>query len=569
MLYFAACSSIMAQNYSAPMYRIFLFALVFFCSKTSLLATHIVGGEITYRCLGNDSFEITLTVYRDCYNGVPEFDNPARVGIYENNSDSVLIRNLALNYNAFSNDTLPINLDDPCLKVPPDVCVHKATYKTIVTLPFNPNGYILVYQRCCRNMLIRNIPDPLNTGISIIGEISPQSQLQCNNAATFINWPPVAICVHHPIDFDHAATDFDGDSLVYRLCTPLEGANPIRHTPSPPFAPPYQEVTWVDPPYNLSNVLGGTPLTIDPFTGFMTGVPNTIGNFVVGVCVDEFRAGALLSTTRRDFQYNVADCGEPNAAFFLPEVLCDTLQVSFLNQSSNSDTFQWFFDWENDLSQQSSDFAPIHIYPDTGTYLVALIAAPGLPCADTFFQVVQVLENPGMLSISAVPEEINEGESAQLSADFPGAVSYVWQSEASLSALDIPNPLASPLETTTYTVTALLPNGCLRSGQVTVRIVLPPCDEPLVFFPTGFSPNGDGENDALKLEASIAPASVYWAIFNRWGEKIFEASNLDDAWDGTWNGQAQPAETYGYVLRVVCVDGQDPLFKKGNVTLLR
>ena len=121
------------------MYRLFLLALLFFCFKPTLLATHIVGGEITYRCLGNDSFEITLTVYRDCYNGVPNFDNPARVGVYEKGGDSILILNLALAYNAFTNDTLPINLDDPCLTVPPDVCVHKATYTTIVNLPFNPN----------------------------------------------------------------------------------------------------------------------------------------------------------------------------------------------------------------------------------------------------------------------------------------------------------------------------------------------------------------------------------------------------------------------------------------------
>ncbi|HLP96720.1 MAG TPA: gliding motility-associated C-terminal domain-containing protein [Saprospiraceae bacterium] len=536
---------------------------------SSLRATHIVGGEITYKCLGNNNYEITLTVYRDCYNGQPWFDNPARVGVYEKGSDSVLVRNLALPYNAFTNDTLPIVLNNPCLTVPPDVCVHKATYKTTVNLPFNPKGYILVYQRCCRNKLIRNLPDPLNTGISFVAEISAQSQQECNNAATFINWPPVAICIHQPIDFDHAATDPDGDSLSYRLCTPFNGPDSLLPIPSPPLAPPYPELIWQDPPYNLLNLLGGDPLKIDPNTGFMTGVPNMIGNFVVGVCVDEYRNGELLSTTRRDFQYNVADCGQPNAAFFLPEILCDTLNVKFTNKSTNTDTYTWYFDWENHPDWQSTDFSPTFTYPDTGLFTVALIAAPGLPCADTFFQVIQLVETEGPLSVSANPEEIMSGDTSQLLANLPGAIGYSWVSNNTLSDLTIADPLAFPPETSTYTVTALLPNGCRKTGSVTVRVPPPVCAEPLIFFPTGFSPNGDGENDVLQMESSLVITKVYWAVYNRWGERVFEADALDDFWDGTYKGQPQPAETYGFFLRVQCEEGQPEFIKKGNVTLLR
>jgi len=556
--------------YLWPLMRLFIFVIcVFFSAKTPLLATHIVGGEITYRCVGNNYYEITLTVYRDCYNGVPNFDIKAIIGIYENVDDSILVKRLELPYNINTNDTLPILLNDPCLTVPPDVCVHKATYRITTQLSFNPNGYIIAYQRCCRNKLIRNLPDPLNTGITFTAVISPESQMECNAGATFDNWPPVAICVHHPIDFDHGASDADGDSLAYRLCTPFNGPDSLDSAPNPPYAPFYQELLWLDPPYNLSNLLGGDPLTIDPYTGFITGVPNMIGNFVVGVCVDEFRNGALLSTTRRDFQYNVADCGEPNATFFLPEILCDTFSVLFVNKSTNTNLFRWYFDWENDLSQTSSSFSPTHTYPDTGLYTVALIAAPGFPCSDTFFQQIHVLENNGSLMISANPEEIMGGETAQLNADFPEAINYTWTPSDSLSNPNIANPLAFPIQTTTYTVTALLSNGCTRSGAVTIRVIPPPCDEPFVFFPTGFSPNGDGENDALKLEATVLPAELYWAIYNRWGEKIFETTNLEEAWDGTFRGLEQPAETYGYFLRVVCVEGQQELFKKGNVTLLR
>ena len=64
------------------------FLSLLFCQR--LQATHIVGGEITYNCLGNDQYEITLSVYRDCYNGQPYFDQPAIIGIEIRRGEDVL-----------------------------------------------------------------------------------------------------------------------------------------------------------------------------------------------------------------------------------------------------------------------------------------------------------------------------------------------------------------------------------------------------------------------------------------------------------------------------------------------
>lgn len=143
------------------------FLSLLFCQR--LQATHIVGGEITYNCLGNDQYEITLSVYRDCYNGQPYFDQPAIIGIYR--ADWTLYKKDTIRID-FVSGVLPIVLTNPCLTDPPDVCVHMAMYRKVVTLPFSPGGYTLVYQRCCRNMLIQNLPDPLNTGISYTATIT-------------------------------------------------------------------------------------------------------------------------------------------------------------------------------------------------------------------------------------------------------------------------------------------------------------------------------------------------------------------------------------------------------------
>ncbi len=710
-----------------------LFSIIFFLflSKT-LSATHIVGGEMTYRCLGQNQYEIKLQVFRDCYTGVPDFDSLAWVSVYDANWK--LKSTLKMLFNK-QRDTLPIILSNPCLSVPPNVCVNTTTFLDTITLPFLAGGYTLVYQRCCRNQLIRNIYDPLDTGASFLVQITEDALAVCNAGCIFKSWPPVAICVNHPIDFDHGATDSDGDSLVYKLCTPLKGGSTIDPKPEPPPPGPYDLVDWKSPPYNLTNVLGGQPLTIDPKTGFLTGVPNTIGNFVVGICVEEYRNGTLLGTTRRDFQYNVADCGEPAAAFFAPEFLCDSKTLKFQNQSQNAANYQWLFDFPN-ANPASNLNAPTYTFPDTGNYTIALIAnsTNGTGCLDTFLQEIKVRDrfveaflkysfpdctdsltlaaanfstdtvfgvqswlwtlrfpdgtsqsstlenpeftikgwglhvlqlevvskngcrdtitqkfaaplpdlsalilewqicqgdsihlnpnpvggmtylwsptstldipihpdplafptkstvytvvatstkspctttgqvtvevlNPGSLVLTADPPKIFIGSSTQLTANMPGVDNYTWDSHPTLSSTSVFDPAATPTDTTEYFVTASLSGGCEVRGSILVPVIFPNCDEPFVFFPNAFSPNGDSENDVLKLEG-IYIATVFWVIYDRWGEKIFEANSLDDFWDGTFKGQEMPTETYGFYLNVTCPNGTF-LEKKGNVTLLR
>ncbi|CAA6829599.1 MAG: PKD domain containing protein [uncultured Aureispira sp.] len=347
-------------------------------------ATHMVGGEINYRCLGNDRYEIMVTVFRDCDTGVPWFDSPASIGIFDINDSLLYDLRLQLK----NNDTLDLNLTDPCLVAPPNVCIHTTTYIDTVTLPFQVGGYQVVYQRCCRNQDIVNIVAPTSTGATYSSYISEEALLGCNGSARFVEWPPVYVCAGVPIVYDHSALDPDGDSIVYELCTPFTGATPSQSRPQPPNNPPYNPVTW-QPPYSIDNMLGGPDsLVIDPATGLLTGTPDIIGVFVVGVCAKEYRNGVLISTTRRDFQYVVGVCGRlVSSAFFAPEIQCDnSLVVNFQNNSASLGTgFVWSFG--DPATNATSTFSnPAYIYPDTGRYTITLIADPGTLCADTATQ---------------------------------------------------------------------------------------------------------------------------------------------------------------------------------------
>lgn len=373
-----------------------LITLLLFC-QTKLSATHIVGGEMNYTCLGNNQYEITLTIFRDCFYGSPLafFDNPASIGVF--NAQNMLLQNILVPL--MNNDTLSPVLSGQCFVVPPDVCVHTTTYRTTVTLPPIIGGYQLAYQRCCRNQTILNIVDPLATGATYGVTISEQALLECNTSPKFQQWPPLYICVNEPISFDQSASDADGDSIVYKLCAPLTGASPMTPQPQPPNNPPYAPVTWIVPPYGVANMLNGFPggnvLQIDPFTGLLTGTPNTIGQFVVGICIEEYRDGLLISTTRRDFQYNVGVCGQPTAAFLAPELQCGNLTVNFDNQSLTANDYVWHF---NDPGASENTFFTEDVtftFSDTGLYEVILVANPNTVCQDTFRQ--QIYLQPGSI----------------------------------------------------------------------------------------------------------------------------------------------------------------------------
>lgn len=367
---------------------LFIFFLILF-APLYLGGTHIVGGELNYKCLGDDSYEISLTIYRDCYNGNPNafFDNPASIGIFDRNNQLVTSvgEGGQVLIDFIEDDTIQAGLFGVCEVEPPNVCVHTTTYKDTISLPFLEGGYQLAYQRCCRNQTIQNIVAPLQTGATYYNFISEEALNGCNSSAVFKDWPPIYICANEAIVFDHSALDEDGDLLLYELCAPFTGANQDTPRPQPPNPPVYEEVNW-NFPYGLEDMLGGIPLSIDANTGLLTGTPNVQGQFVVGICVKEYRDGKLISTSKRDFQYNVGYCGLTSSAFSSFELECGNLDVVFQNESLNAQSYEWLIGTEESpLLNANNDNLLAFTFPDFGTYPVRLIASnTSGSCIDTF-----------------------------------------------------------------------------------------------------------------------------------------------------------------------------------------
>jgi gliding motility-associated-like protein len=146
-----------------------------------------------------------------------------------------------------------------------------------------------------------------------------------------------------------------------------------------------------------------------------------------------------------------------------------------------------------------------------------------------------------------------------------GAVTYTWSPATGLDNPNIASPVASPQETTTYTVTGRDANGCVNTATVLVEITTDRQGPNLVA--NGFTPNGDGVNDCFGIKYWGVISKMEMTIYNRGGQRVFYSTQPTACWDGRFQGQPQPAGVYVYYIRATTQCGV--IERKGTVTLIR
>ena len=393
-------------------------AFLMLASPEGLKATHIVGADMTFTCNAKGWFDIHLTVRRDCINGDEEadFEDPAFVGIYDafgtplnwlGSLGSVVME-------LESVEDIPINDLGVCTADGGQLCVSEARYVGRVSLPFREGGYILGYQRCCRNATLNNIVSPLETGNTSFVCISEESLDSCNSSPQFGDWPDIIICAGQPLTFDASASDIDADSLAYRLFTPHTGGSIDIPQPIPPTGPPYDTVEYASG-FSLENLLGsGTPLTINSETGILTATPGAVGQYLVGILVEEWRDGILLSKTRRNFEYNVRICaGGGFLSYESTSRQCEGLTVAFTNTSTDLEgPFNWNFNYpDGDSTFMSTEVSPSFMYPEPGTYQVRLTSTGSEPtCNSEVIRTVEVINSQLTATFDSTIGECVEGQ---------------------------------------------------------------------------------------------------------------------------------------------------------------
>lgn len=156
---------------------------------------------------------------------------------------------------------------------------------------------------------------------------------------------------------------------------------------------------------------------------------------------------------------------------------------------------------------------------------------------------------------------IIKGDDIELMAT--GASNYTWHSEVEVLCNNCQSFIVTPEQSEVFYVNGTDQNLC----SVTDTIIVTVKDLHNVFIPSGFSPNSDNNNDRLFVRGN-GVKSISFMIYNRWGQKVFETSNINEGWDGTFNGEKLNPGVFVYFLVAEFNNGES-LRKKGDVTLVR
>ncbi|MDX2002113.1 MAG: PKD domain-containing protein [Chitinophagales bacterium] len=143
---------------------------------------------------------------------------------------------------------------------------------------------------------------------------------------------------------------------------------------------------------------------------------------------------------------------------------------------------------------------------------------------------------------------------------------YQWLPADSLECTDCPSITVRVTSPRAYVVNIMDENGCVASDTVAINIITS-CEED-IFVPNLFTPNGDGKNDVLYVRGTALDAIKVFRIFDRWGNLVFETKDMNQGWNGTYNGSMVNDGVFVYYVEGTC-GGSQALFIKGNVTVLR
>jgi PKD repeat protein len=492
-----------------------------------LSAAHIRGGELYYKYQGpgvtpnTSSYLVTLKLYIDCGQNDPGqldtevfltvFTKPQNleyIGRYAKMVDEAFIR-----YDPASN---------PCINNPPrDVCYRLRYYQTVFELPNSTQGYTIAFQRCCRIEGIKNIVPPSNDfGATYSCEIPGSAPVLTgyqNSSPVVTANDAVAVCMGSDFQFDFSATDVDKDSLVYQFCDAYAGAGPNNGQncftcpmPVPGAPPPYRSLNYQSP-YSGKKPMGN--VTINSRTGIMSGIaPGVIGQYVITVCIGEYRSGKLINIHRKDIHIKVSDC-IPLRAVLKPDYsYCDDFLVTFKNLQINPTGSQYTWDFGDGTPPASTgipDGSLQHQYRDTGTYIVKLKVSLAGQCVDSTTTRARVYPGfyPGFVFDGAclyTPFEFQDTTKSRYGK--PAYWSWTFgdeTTEADTSHLSSPKWQYSTLGYKTVELIVASDKGCIDTVPVQVEVK----DKPDLTLP--FTDTLICSIDTLQLKA-IGDGTFQW-----------------------------------------------------------
>lgn len=242
----------------------------------------------------------------------------------------------------------------------------------------------------------------------------------------------------------------------------------------------------------------------------------------------------------------------------------------FLTASPQSNAPPFSYIWSPASGIISGQGTPSIAVSPSSDIRYFLTVSDNLLCEDTSSTLVEVsIPRFNTGQIVSTLDTVYKGQSLQLSTNRNlSGLGYEWEPAEYLNDPFSASPLATfPTATTFYVTITDQQTGCELVLSKRFGIFEINCDEPDIFIPSAFTPNGDGNNDMLFVRGVVLD-EIELSIYNRWGEKVFETNSIDKGWDGTYKGLPADQGVFVYHLKAKCFDRQE-FTKKGNVTLIR
>ncbi len=506
--------------------------------SSAVSARHIVGGEIKMEATGTPGrFTFTLIQFWDQNTLTEGNRNASAELLFYRKRDNRLVYRLTLPYVG----SRSISYQNKACAAFRSLRTEEGTYTTTGNLDpadfDDPQGYYIVWERCCRNDDVNNIIDPGGSGMVFYLEFPPLTIK--NSSPVFVLPNGNYICKDQNFTMNTSASDADGDELRFSLVTPMRG-NTSRNRPSGDASQKsgYPEVRWAAG-ISDQNMIPGTPaLTINPKTGRISVVASNLGLYVFTVQCAEYRDGKFIGLVRRDFQLLVIECSqstppEPvityNKAPASVIEFCLERPVELETEAASNWAYQWQLDGQNIPGATRSTITAV----DTGSYTV--IKSFNDQCSrDTASQSVQlVFGSPPPAVIRRTEDTICDGSKLELAANLGPDYSYEWrQDERALSNVD---PTLSVAEAAMYHLLVRdEENGCVArdSARITVESISATLPSRLSVI------RGGTLKISPTVSASAGPVQYLWTPGT-------ELQNPSDS-----IAEISPTDARGYILTV-------------------
>ncbi|MBK7850667.1 MAG: gliding motility-associated C-terminal domain-containing protein [Bacteroidetes bacterium] len=445
------------------------------------MATHLVGSDISYTCLGGNTYRVELTFYRDCKGSLP----PLGVGIaFRSASCNQFFTDTLLQVAGTGGEiTYPCptaisSCEDPNSTLPG---IQQYRYSGIITFPMQCADWVISWSYCCRNCDITtlNLPSPCVVGSNpgmYVETTLDNLNFSCNSSPQFSNVPVAFLCVGQNFTYNHGVTDPDGDSLVYSLVDPLQDS--LGQVISVPFLPGYSG----------TNPISSSPaITIDPQTGDLVMTPTQIEIGVLSVLVQEYRNGQLIGSVVRDMEFYVRNCTNNlptasgiNGTNVRDTTICPGQQLCFDITSDDVDAGQIVtMTWNQGITGATFTTSGFpyptgnfcwtppagSINPNPYTFTVTVLDDN---CPNTGFQIYSfnIYVNSPLSAVNSTDiscHGLTDGSATAVPSSSTGNYTYSWV-PGNFNTATITN-----LSAGTYTVTATESNsGCVATQTVTI-----------------------------------------------------------------------------------------------------